>query len=410
MFTGRFLGVKLFISDILDLITYFVYWVYIYLRIPIIRRKKKIKVLFVLQELGAWKTELLYLAMFKHPRFEPSIIVTEFKNQPMEKDILMAYLVNKGYEYYDYEQEPDAFDKVNADFVFYYKPYLGMYPKGTYFTSRRKTIPLSINYGFTITELPQHIYRMIHVYSYRFFVETKEVIDSQRKQLGFKTHNMRVTGTPMQDVLLQDRALFLDPWKDRQGKKRIIYAPHHSISGTNSQGIEYATILLFGEYLLELAEKYKEQITIAFKPHSALHPKLLQIWGEEKTSVFYKKWETLDNTQLELGDYIGLFKYSDAMIHDCSSFIVEYQFMDKPTLFLTMDDGNYVESTLNKFGQDAYHCHSIAQNKEQIEKFVLEVIKGVDDNKKKREYLKKQYLLPPNGKAACENIIDAILG
>ena len=38
-----------------------------------VRKKDKIKVLFVLTELGPWKTEILYLTMLKHPRFEPII-------------------------------------------------------------------------------------------------------------------------------------------------------------------------------------------------------------------------------------------------------------------------------------------------------------------------------------------------
>ena len=36
-----------------------------------IREKKEIRVLFVLAELGSWKTEELYIRMLSHNRFQP---------------------------------------------------------------------------------------------------------------------------------------------------------------------------------------------------------------------------------------------------------------------------------------------------------------------------------------------------
>ena len=40
-----------------------------------VRKKEKIKVLFIVFELGSWKTEGLYQAMKQHPRFTPIIVV-----------------------------------------------------------------------------------------------------------------------------------------------------------------------------------------------------------------------------------------------------------------------------------------------------------------------------------------------
>lgn len=45
-------------------------------KIKKIRKKERIKVLFVLTELGPWKTEILYLTLLQHPRFEPVLGVT----------------------------------------------------------------------------------------------------------------------------------------------------------------------------------------------------------------------------------------------------------------------------------------------------------------------------------------------
>ena len=45
-----------------------------------------------------------------------------------------------------------------------------------------------------------------------------------------------------------------------------------------------------------------------------------------------------------------------------------------------------------------------------IEKFVQNVIDDIDPRKEEREQFFKDYLLPPHGRSACENIIAAILG
>lgn len=55
------------------------------LRIKHIRSKKVIKVLFVITEVGPWKTKELYKAMVKHKRFSPFIGISESCEVPDEK-------------------------------------------------------------------------------------------------------------------------------------------------------------------------------------------------------------------------------------------------------------------------------------------------------------------------------------
>ena len=163
----------------------------------------------------------------------------------------------------------------------------------------------------------------------------------------------------------------------------------------------------FGEFILDIAEKFKENVYLAFKPQPTLYPKLLKIWGKEKTDAYYQKWKEMENAQVELGDYISLFKYSDAMIHDCSSFMIEYHFTNNPVLYL--DLGGVIKEDLSPFGLEGfelcYHGHST----KDIEKFIQHVINGEDKRKKERVDFYNNHLLPPNGKTASQNIIDTIL-
>ena len=68
------------------------------------RKKDKIKVLFVVSQLAKWKTENLYQAMKMHPRFDPMIGVAlgivDYPTMEAEKlNQLLGYIKEKGYSY-----------------------------------------------------------------------------------------------------------------------------------------------------------------------------------------------------------------------------------------------------------------------------------------------------------------------
>lgn len=384
---------------------------YICYRVPIIRRKKEIKVLFVLAELASWKTELLYLAMLRHPRFVPLLGVSDNTVEaPGSKPILMAYLKEKGYEFTDLDEDDYSINKINPDFIIYYKPYAASYQPPHAFHLHRKAVPIGFCYTILIPSQRQHYMCPLYYYAFQYFVENELIKKSFVKHLGYKAHNIKALGTPIVDLLLMDKSDFTDQWKDRQGRRRIIYAPHHSFDGTNGKGVEVATFLVNGEFMLEMARKYKDKVTFAFKPHPNLRKKLEKIWGVERTDAYYQEWESLDYAQVNYGDYMGLFKYSDAIIHDSCSFTTEYMFMNKPAMYLINGSEERVKEEFNEFGQLCFDCYEHGVTHEQIERFINEVINGEDKKKEARQHLYDRYLKPPYGHTACENIIHSILG
>lgn len=372
-----------------------------------IQKKEKIRVLFVLAELGAWKTEELYLAMKAHPRFESLIGITESQEVPGSKPALVAYVKEKRYDYYDLDAEGMDISVIKPDLLFYYKPYDGSYPAKHIFKRHLSSLPVFVNYGFNTISTKVHCIFQIGYYSWIVLVENQINADSKYKLIGKYASNVRVTGVPMQDRLCLSKEHFKDPWKDTKKRKRIIYAPHHSFKGTNGAGIEYATFLDFGEFMLGMAEKYKDQVYWAFKPHPTLYRKLLKKWGKERTDAYYERWRSMECSQVELGEYVGLFKHSDAMIHDCASFQVEYHFTTNPVLYLNL--GGIKIDNLNKFGLAAFELSYQGHSKEDIEQFILDVIHGKDVRKQERQDFYNHHLLPPFGKTACENIISTIL-
>ena len=161
----------------------------------------------------------------------------------------------------------------------------------------------------------------------------------------------------------------------------------------------------------EVAKLYADRIQFVFKPHPRLYTELCEHeeWGEEKTNAYYEAWKTMDNTQLQTGEFVDLFMTSDAMIHDSGSFSVEYHYSGKPVMYVA---DNIEEQILNKneLGEKAMRLHYIAKTKQDIIDFIENVVlNGEDPMKQEREQFKQDYLLPPNGKTVAQNMADVLI-
>lgn len=375
-----------------------------------IRKKEKIKVLFILSNLSKWKTETLYHAMLTHPRFEPVIgvamgVVDYPTNEANNLDMLISYIEQKGYSFTELRLTADIQERICPDIVFYQQADGGIYDCLN-FNHLHNMLFCYIAYGVANGTAAYAYNGVYHNICWYWFVENQLVIEYAKTVMSNHAKNLVATGTPMADELLVDKQTVTNPWKQQEKpKKRIIWAPHHTI-GSGKEEIHYGTFLLIADGMLELAKKYHKDIQWAFKPHPSLKQKLYYIWGERRTNDYYKTWAELNNTQFEDGKYAALFVYSDAMIHDCGAFTTEYLFMRKPCMYLV----NGKEHPLNSFGKGCYEQYYKGTNVADIEQFVQNVIHGIDPMKEQRELFFHDYLLPPNGKTACDNIIDSILG
>ena len=175
--------------------------------------------------------------------------------------------------------------------------------------------------------------------------------------------------------------------------------------------MEQSNFLWMATFMLELANKYSDSLQFVFKPHPRLYSELVKHkdWGEEKTQLYYNEWANRSNTQIETGEYIDLFMTSDAMIHDCGSFSVEYHYSGNPVMFIS-DDFEKLVAEKGTFGQLAMRQHYVGENQQDIINFIENVVlKGDDPMKEGREQFKKDYLLPPKGKTVAQNTMDVFL-
>ena len=82
-------------------------------------------------------------------------------------------------------------------------------------------------------------------------------------------------------------------------------------------------------------------------------------------------------------------------------------YMNKPALYLVINDCHI--DCVSDIGKDCFANNYHGRTKEDIEKFVLNVIDGIDPLYNSRKELLENKLKPLGG-CACDNIIKSILG
>lgn len=363
-----------------------------------IRKKKRITVLFPVWNLGMWKSEELYKSMLTHNRFNPKLILG-YRIKKEDLSELIEYCDNKKYDYsigVNHQLDKHLWEPFHPDIIFVMQPYSSEFlynPKSLFCY-----VPYCLHNGKTPNDYKTHLL----LNCWQIYYENKELIKFYSSLDKGIEHNRYATGIPQMDELKNLRNT-----KPVVGKKKkiIIYAPHHSI--TSETWWRTSSFLQTGELMLELAEKYSDKIDWIFKPHPVLRKNLEQIWGKERTDEYYHKWSNSSWSRYENGKYYNLFKESDALIHDCGSFIEEYLATGKPVMFL---QGNQeIAYLFNDPTLAAYNLHYHGRNKEQIECFINNVISGIDSLKEDRRNFFEKNLMLPEEQTAADNIIDCIL-
>lgn len=370
------------------------------------RKKEHIDVLFVLSEVSMWKTENLYLKMLSHPRLTPHLLAVGDCIKPDSYMEVMDYCRSKGYPCGILNKGESIQSKYSPDIIFYQQAYEGYIDDSLFYNSNRDSLFCFVNYCFrnTLNEKTVNLY-LLNI-AWKVFSEndtcTKEVSRFMRNH-GVNLYN---TGLPIMDIFTQPKENFPNRWKENSiGRKRIIYSPHHSILPEDR--LAWGSILEYGDFILQLARKYKKETQWIFKPHPFLKAKLFTVWGVERTEAYYNSWNTMENTQMVDGDYIDIFKHSDAMIHDCGSFMIEYIYSHNPVMYL-FSSRPQKDVDINKMSAEALKLHYSAHSALDIENFLQNVIEGKDVLREDREtYYKTE--LKPKTNSACDNIIKEII-
>lgn len=352
-------------------------------------KKEPIRVDFIVSENSKWGYQSLYDLFEQSKIFEPRILISILMNAHEGKDttrkntaenynffksrgMRVEYLYKNG-EYLDLKN-------YNSDIVFYDQLWElpeDYMPKAV----SKYALTCFCPYAFAILK-DQGIYFAWkrQFYLYKYFIEHKLVLDLYKqydKYIAEKT--CLITGYPKLDFYQQPLKQIHPAWKDPQ-KTKIIYAPHHSLDNR----LLLATFDKNGKFIQDLAKSHPETTWI-YKPHPRLKFALIKsgIMTEDEYDKYVEEWARIGTVYMQ-GDYLDIFRSSDAMITDCSSFLAEYLPSKKPLIRLINPKG----MSLNKLGEKVVSGYYSAHNNKELLEFFNKVIIQKDDYKRaKREKL-----------------------
>lgn len=347
--------------------------------------KNKLKIVFLVFQKSVWKVDAVFKRMQQDPYFEPEILVCpyiQYGDERMYEDMEKAYLFfkNKGYPVTK-SQKADRkwvkLEEIKPDMVFFTNPHNLTMPE-YYEEAYLNYLSCYVPYFFLTTtcEDDQSIYNdYFHNAMWKIFMPHQFSMDRASNVSSIKGVNTLMTGYPACEGLVDEEKTTVNVWKKQlKKKKKIIFAPHHTIF---EDAFQLSNFLTVAEIMVELAIEHKEVVQWSFKPHPILKSKLYlhPLWGNQKTDMYYDFWKNKEYTQLDEGEYTDLFLGSDSIIHDCGSFIAEYLFVEKPCAYLEFNGESQLKS-INNFGKYALEAYEKIRCKDDLVGFVAAVAKG----------------------------------
>ncbi len=376
-------------------------------------RAKKIKVGFVIFNSSMWCGDELYNLFARDERFEPTVFLCrsneDFRNMLVQDEFTQSVERFKSHGL-NLVLPTSIDDKMPPqDILILLSPYVPPLPRDfRTSTLTVKTLMINIPHSLSISKRDEFLdSSLFHVVWKMFFSSTIE-LELQDKMCSVGMPRGIYSGYSKMDEFFDPNRIFSFSWKlTRPDAKKIIYAPHWSINAST----KYATFQWNYQFMYEFAKAHPE-ISWVVKPHPALFFSALDeniFPSSVELEEYFQKWDDLPNAQVYTGNYYqSIFATSDGMIHDSGSFIAEYQYVDKPMIFLTREG-----EVFNELGEKILAASYPVDGKDfdaisaAIQKIFLQ---GNDDKYAERKAVFDEYLNYPKylGMSASKFIYRSI--
>lgn len=380
-----------------------------------IRRKDKIKIGFYFDNTAKWCGDELYNFFVNDKRFEPTIFLyfspSERTYEDFQKDL--EKFKARGFNVIIYKKKA-PFDSPQQDVLFQTSPYDWTIPPVFQLINlKTTTLLVDIPYSHTISNRKNFIHSTpLFSVLWKMFSPSKIALEYYQKSNKVGMPRGIFSGYPRMDIFFNKNIDFKFDWKmTRPDSKKIIWAPHHSV-GDWKGSIHYSTFQWNYQFMYEFAKSHPE-ISWVVKPHPWLIARAVyavHIFPSfAACQEYFQKWDDLPNAQVYTGPYYqGIFATSDGMIHDSGSFIAEYQYVDKPMIYLMRP-----EKKFNELGEEILKASYLVDGKDfdAIAAMMQRVFIEGDDYKaaERREVFDKYLNYPKyNGMLASEFIYKSI--
>lgn len=360
-------------------------------------KTKKIKVAFLVIFDSVFPARPVFEKMLKDTTFDPYIFVIpniqnslkyQLNTMQSSYESLFSQYKERVIKAYNYESDSYLDLKDDYQIIFFANPYKSLvHPlhEIEYFLDK-PVLPCYVSYGFAALKFWEEVIKTdFYNFNWKVTIENNLNLEHLKKIQIIEGKNALVTG-----YIKMDKYSELQP--SVHSRKRIIISPHHTVSGWNKLNI--SNFLSYSNFFLELPVLFPE-IDFVFRPHPLLFSNLLsnKIWDKKTIDDYLEKISKLPNMSYDTyGDYLQKFSDSDALIHDCGSFIGEYLYTKKPCCYM-IKSKEETYSGLIPLGQECMDRHYHAYGKEDIINFIQNVvINGIDPLKEDRERFAEETL------------------
>lgn len=379
-----------------------------------ISNQNRINIIFFCDNIAMWKYENLFKLLLNSPRFSPFIVPFLYpkygeKNNERLQNEISTYCLKENFPYregYNFQRkEYNNISDLNPDIIIYTQPYNLGYSNWLIKSFWDRCIFIYTPYCFPMEKIDKLYNTLLQNICWRLFLPTALHCAEQKRLAINKGQNVYLSGYPLYDLFKLHKDQGKDVWKIKDRTyKRIIWAPHHSI--LENDVLHYSNFLRIADDMLSLTQEYVDSVQFAFKPHPFLRPKLYEVWGMERTDLYYKQWDLRNNTMCCENEYIELFVYSDALVHDSSSFLAEYLYTLKPSMFV-YKKGETIDN-LNSFAQKCLDTHYKGNSILDIDLFIKDVILQDNDPQIEKRQVLYDSMLPPNNQSVAMSMFNVI--
>ena len=369
----------------------------------------------VLSSMFQWRH--VFELMMKDDRFAPFIVVTPrigWQVGDMEATIEKTYsaLVKEFGEKYVFRGYHDGiFDNhiEECDACAMMNLYSGLAERSfevTYFALHGVPVFGSCYYYDPGTVHSKEYYSMRSLKFVRKFFcsnlpEKKKFIKYQK--LREDTDRVEVSGCPKADAITHE---------DMHGaskRKIILLAPHHSVVPTIDSGLCIGNFLRYKDFFQDLPKRYPE-VDWIFRPHPHLRLNLINNlrWTENQWNDYINSFVSNPNAVYEDdGPYYESFRKSDAIIHDCCSFLSEYFYTGKPPCYILASE-KAKKTQFDDSGLSIIDNTYQAYDESDITRFIEQVvIEGHDPMKEDRQSFARANIMV-NYPCASEFIVESV--
>ncbi len=307
-----------------------------------IRCKDKITVGFYFDSTSKWCGDELYDIFAKDKRLEPTIFIYPTGDNLTRKEFQQDIEKFKARGLNVFVVKNPIVDIPVQDILIQTSPYDDNVPRDFRLINLKfTTLLLYIPYAHTISSRDGFIrYNPFLRVLWKACFPSTTSLEYYQRTCSVGMPRGIFSGYPRMDIFFNKNADFKFDWKmTSPDLKKIIWAPHHTVSDSDTS-LKYSTFRWNYQFMYEFAKAHPE-ISWVVKPHpwlfrNTVHAHIFP--SLEACEEYFQKWNDLPNAQVYMGAYYqDIFATSDGMIHDSGSFIAEYQYVNKPMIYLTRD-------------------------------------------------------------------------